>query len=313
MLLRTVALVITMALAILTIWAETIAAGANVRMIVLISDNVKPYEEALEGFKGYLCAQRVEAQFDVFPLEGDPAKASKALENTNRGNANLILALGSVAASAAVKASPDIPIIAGLILNVDDLKAGTNLTGVSLEFPLEVQFRWLSRMLPGCKKIGALYNPAQNLKKIESATKIAGSMGLKLYTQKVESPSDIPYALETLSNKVDALWGMIDDVVYTPQTAKQILLFSFREKIPFIGISREWVKAGALYALVCDYKDLGAQCGENAQKILQGAHSSSSALEFPRKVACALNLKTAGYMQIEIKEELVQSSQEVFK
>jgi putative ABC transport system substrate-binding protein len=235
------------------------------------------------------------------------------LEKAKRGNVNLILALGSLATSAAAKATTDIPIIAGLILNVGDIEAGANLTGVGLEFPLEVQFQWLSRLLPGCKKVGVLYNPAQNLKKIESATRIAESMGLKLYAQKVESPSDIPYALESLSNKVDALCGVIDDLVYTPQTSKQILLFSFRHKIPFIGISGEWVKAGAFYALVCDYRDLGTQCGEKALKVLQGAHSSSSPLECPRKVACALNLKTAEYMKIEIKEELIKSSQEVFK
>ncbi len=93
-------------------------------------------------------------------------------------------------------------------MNFDDIKARANLAGVLLEFPLEVQFQWMSRLLPGSKNIGVLYNPAQNLKKVESATRIAERMGLKLYAQKVESPSDIPDALEFLSKRVDALWGL---------------------------------------------------------------------------------------------------------
>ena len=155
MLQRTVALVIAMALVTLTTCAETIAANvkANVRMIVLISDNAKPYEEALEGFKGYLSAQGIQSQFDVFPLEGDQTRAAKALEKATRENVNLILALGSLAASAATKTITDIPIIAGLILNADDLKARANSAAVVLEFPLEVQFQLLSRLLPGCKKM----------------------------------------------------------------------------------------------------------------------------------------------------------------
>ena len=308
-------MVLLMALAILTTGADTIAGNAitNARTIVLISHNVKPYEEALEGFQSYLSAQGIQSQFDVFQLDGDPDKAARLLEKSNRQNVNLVFALGSLATTAATKAISDIPIVAGLILNVDETKAKANFAGVGLEFPLEVQLQWLSRMLPDCKNIGVLYNPAQNQKKIESATKIAESKGMKLYVQKVESPSDIPDALESLSKRVDALWGVTDDLVYTPQTAKQILLFSFRNQIPLIGISGEWVKAGALYALVCDYKDLGAQCGEKAVKQLQGANSSSSLLEFPRKVAYSLNLKTAQHMKIEIKESLIQGSQQIFK
>ncbi len=116
---RSVALVIVMAFAILTTCAETIAANekASGRMIVLISNNVKPYEEALDGFKGYLSAQGIQTRFDVFPLDGDPAMVAKALEKPNMKDVILVLALGSLATSAATKAITDIPIIAGLVLH----------------------------------------------------------------------------------------------------------------------------------------------------------------------------------------------------
>ncbi|MCD6581287.1 MAG: hypothetical protein J7K90_05755 [Desulfuromusa sp.] len=57
-------------------------------------------------------------------------------------------------------------------------------------------------------------------------------------------------------------------MVLNPKTAKNILLFSFRNKIPFIGLSNAWVKAGALYALERDYDDIGQQSAEQCVQVL---------------------------------------------
>src|SRR4030067_1111588 len=57
-----------------------------------------------------------------------------------------------------------------------------------------------------------------------------------------------------------------DAVVHNPKAAKIILLFSYRHRIPFIGPSESWVKEGAFYALDRDYRDMGAQCGEMADR-----------------------------------------------
>jgi putative ABC transport system substrate-binding protein len=52
---------------------------------------------------------------------------------------------------------------------------------------------------------------------------------------------------------------------------KALLLFSFRHKLPLIGLSEAWVQAGALYALDWDYRELGAFCGRLALRQLPGA------------------------------------------
>jgi putative ABC transport system substrate-binding protein len=105
---------------------------------------------------------------------------------------------------------------------------------------------------------------------------------------------------------------VVDELVLTPQTAKHILLFSFQNRIPFVGLSTAWVKAGAVYALDWDYTDLGMQCGEMALKVLQGTAINTLPPVIPRKVVYALNQKTARHMKIEIAETLVHGAREVF-
>src|SRR5262249_51808249 len=156
-------------------------------------------------------------------------------------------------------------------------------------------------------------NPRENQDKITEATKVARNLGLKLVAREVETPQALPDALDSLAKEADVLWGVTDQMVLSPQTAEPILLFSFRNRIPFTGLSTSWVQAGALYALDRDYSDLGTQCGEIALKVLQGTKASSLPPASPRKVTYALNLKTAQQMKVEIPQSLIDGAQQVFK
>src|SRR5207247_1683988 len=117
----------------------------------------------------------------------------------------------------------------------------------------------------------------------------------------------IPASLESLAQEVDALWGIADPVVLTPETAQSILLFCFRNNIPFIGLSESWAKAGALYALDRDYADIGLQCGELALKALE-SRAPLPAPTSPRKVVYALNIRTARHMRIALTDDIIKGA-----
>ncbi len=287
------------------------AAGAEVRIDVLISQDAEPYQQALEGFRHAFDQAGLKAMVEVFPLHGNAAAAGPALQHARQSQPGLILTLGSLATQAAVLQVTDTPIVAGLILNADDLGKAPNATGVVLEFPVETEFQWLLRVLPGQKKIGVLFNPTENQGRIDAAAKAARSVGLTLQARKVDSPRELPDALDSLANRADVLWGVADQVVLNSQTVKPILLFSIRNRIPFIGLSQTWVKAGALYALDRDYADIGMQCAELAAKILQGKPPRALPPVSPRKVIYSVNLKTARLLKLEIEAGLLRGAQAV--
>jgi putative tryptophan/tyrosine transport system substrate-binding protein len=299
-------------LAVLFFLVGARSARTGERVVLFVSSNEAPFQEAAGGFREYLAGQGVQAEVEVFNLDGDAAKAGPAIQKIKAGGTRLVLTLGSMATDAALREITDIPLVACLVLRTDNLKKAPNATGVGLEFPLETQFAWIQRLLPEVRSIGVLYRPSENQKRIDAAVEIARKAGMRLEAYEVNTPQDIPAALDSLSRRAEVLWGMADSLMLSPPIAKNILLFSFRNNIPLIGPSATWVKAGALYSLDWNYTDLGAQCGEMAQKILAGAAPSSLPPATPRKVLYSLNLVTARQMKLTVPEPMVRGARQVY-
>lgn len=286
--------------------------GDEYQIAVLVSHNESPYKEVIAGFQKTITGQKTDSKFHVFIMEGERAHLSENLTSIKKIRPKIIFTVGTTPTGETLKVFHDIPIIATLILDDDMIKSAHNATGVILGFPIEVQFNWLKNFLPEARKIGVMYNPLENQEKVRSATIIARKMGLDLLPIEIDSPKDIPNALKALANDADILWGIHDTLVFNSLTAKQILLFSFRNHIPFCGLSSAWVKAGALYALEYDYYDIGVQCGEKALKIMQGAKVNSLPACYPRNLLYTLNLRTARYMKIQFREEYIHNAYRVF-
>ena len=283
------------------------------RIVVLNGQDLKPYHDVRAGFQQSLAKQGLNLPVEIHALQGNPTTAQDVFADIKEHGARLVVTLGSAATQAAVREVGHLPILATMIVTADDIKPASNATAVLLEFPLNIQMQWLRRIVPAANSIGVLFNPKENQTKVSNALRIAKETGLTLVTQAVDTPRSLPDALENLSRNVDALWGISDSVVMTPQTAEPILLSTLRNKIPLAGLSTSWVKAGALYALDRDYVDIGTQCGEIAGKILGGTSASSLAPAFPRKVTYSVNLKTAGAMNLELPQEVVRGAMQVFK
>jgi putative ABC transport system substrate-binding protein len=295
---------------VVSLLGVNVAEPANKQIAVLISQQASHYEEALSGFKQYFQRQGIQVDFALYPLE--EGRAHSEMQNIKKSKPNLIFALGSLATEKAVSEVSDVPIIAGILLKMDPFKKASNVTGVVLEFPIETQFKWLQHILPNSRNIGTIYHPGENQERIESASKIASKMGLKLEAQEIINPQGLPEALNKLSKNSDVFWGIPDSLVLNSQTVKHILLFSFQNRIPFIGLSSSWVKAGALYSLDWDYVDMGMQCGEVAWKVLQGTPTHSIPTATPRKVYYVLNLTTANHMKVKLSDELILGAHQTF-
>lgn len=299
-------------LLLLFVLAPATGRAADEKIAVLISANDAPFTEAVTGFNDFLAKQGHKAGFEVFRLDGDAGKAGPALQKIKAGGARLVFTVGSLATDAAVKGVSDIPIVACLVLRTDLLRRSANATGVGLEFAVTTQIEWLQRMLPRARSVGIVYNAAENQKKVDDAVEAARNAGLRIEAEQVLSPQDVPAALNNLSKRVDVLWGMPDSIMLSPLIAKNVLLFSLRNNIPFIGPSAAWVKAGALYSLDWDYADLGAQCGEMAARVLKGVQPSSIPAAAPRKVQYTLNLYTAKQMKIALSDQMLNGAHKTY-
>ncbi len=292
----------------------SVHAAAGAKIAVLVSSTEPPFEEALEGFQEQLSKQGLKPEYDIHHLKGDASQAEQIVQKMKKNGVKLIFTLGSIATNAAVRAqkTTTIPVVSCLVLHSETLIKTPGVTGVGLEFPLEVQFQWVKTILPDVTTLGVLYNPGENKARIEQAGHIASRMGLRLEAVEVRTPQDVPSALASLAKNADALWGLPDSLILSPQLAKHILLFAFRNNIPFIGPSDQWVKAGALYSLDWDYRDLGAQCGGMAFQIVHGTSPGRVHPAAPRKIQYSINMKTAEYLKLSIPEDILRKARNIY-
>jgi len=273
---------------------------------LIYNDKLSAYQEVIKGFKSVVN----DSSFKVNYLENVDYSAIDE-------NSRLILALGSKAINLIpsnqdnFRHTPDI--ISTLTLNNDLLQNTPNLTGIAIQASAQSQLNWHKRILPGAKRIGVLYDPKNSQALIEQLNEIAPTFDLEIIAVAVHSPTEITAALKRLGREADSILSIPDTSVYSGKTAKAILLFSYRNKIPFIGMSRAWVKAGAIYALDWDYFAIGQQCAELAIAILAGKKAGTIPIQYPNSEQYLLNLKTAEQLKIDFSTEIINGAREVFQ
>lgn len=289
-------------------WSHFVFAENKAHILIIGNSYESPYQETVAGFKKQLSAP-ANIKFTELTLIQAEALAQQEIE---RLKPDLIYALGSDSIKWISSQTAKIPIVASMALKDDLLRQSANITGVSLRYSMKTQFQLLKKFFSQKKTIAILFNPDENATTVEEISKVSQQNGFSMVAIPVESPKKLPFALEQMANKVEIMFAIPDETVMSVKTAKELLLASFRNKVPLVGLSDNWVKSGAFYALSWDYEDLGRQCGALAQKLLNGASVQMTPPEYPRKVTYTINAKIAEQMNMEIPEDLLKGAKMVF-
>lgn len=286
------------------------AAAASV-CIVLSGDSVQ-FEETVQGFQAALAHQGFSADILIHSLNRDGNQPQQIARSLERSKAAYILSLGSQAAQILAGESFGLPLIIGLVFSAAEITGAGDATGVYLEIPTAVQVSTIRRLFPNIKRVGVVYSKANEPKIVEAAG-LFRKQGLILEARQALLPQHIPYALESVRKNADLLWGLMDPVVLTPETARQILLFSLRNELPFVGPSENWARAGAVAAFSWDYADLGAQYAQILIAMLNGSPAAAIAPAGPRATAYTLNLITADQMRVSFDRPIIDGAKQVFR
>ncbi|MDH5769432.1 MAG: ABC transporter substrate-binding protein, partial [Nitrospirota bacterium] len=233
-------------------------AEATHEVMVVKSFNIKPYNEALKGFKS-VCDCRIK-QFVLSEMEG-----LDVLKAVRDANPDLILAIG-IDALTRVKRIRNIPIVYLMVPNPQNIILDEeNITGVSMNIPSEKHLATLRDVLPKIKRVGLLYNPDRTGSFVKKAQLVAREMGIGLIAKEVNSAKEVPKLVNSMKGKINAFWMLPDTTVVTPETTEILLLFSLENKIPVMTFSDKYMEMGALMSLEVDTFDSGKQAGEMAQ------------------------------------------------
>ncbi|MCK4427183.1 MAG: ABC transporter substrate-binding protein [candidate division Zixibacteria bacterium] len=288
-------------------------------IVIVKSSSSTPFLKAVEGFKKEIRKSEIEAiliEYDVSDQSKGEGQIAQKIRNLKP---DLIVTIGSRSTAMVSQKIKDIPIVFCMVLNpvssgfIQSMRSsGNNLSGASLDIPVRIQLEKFKLIVPKLKRLGVLFTQDSKQVIIE-AQGVCKRIGVELVPELIYSEKEIPGAVEALAQEVDGLWAVADTIIFTPQSTQHILLYTLRNGLPFMGLSPSFVKAGALFTLACDHKDVGRQAGELALGVLSGEVPSQIPITIPRMIYLCLNLRTAEQINLKIPEKIVSVAKEVFK
>jgi hypothetical protein len=259
------------------------------RLIVVSSDALTMYEEAMDGLRA-LPATTI----DAATLGSDNSALSASIAHA--GHDTAVVTLGNRAREflAQLPAAP--PVVHCMMAGeMADAESGLD---VPLAIPISVQALWLRRLLPDAHVVAILYSPSLNEHAARAAAAELTALGFTAITQPVTAPEGLPQALRNIA-KADVLLAIPDAEIYTPELARGLLLSTYRTHTPLVAYSQAWVRDGALYGVEWRYKELGNYCGALALATLaSGGGMSRPPMPEPRVI---VNLRIAAQLNVNWK------------
>ncbi|WP_294768660.1 ABC transporter substrate binding protein [uncultured Rhodoferax sp.] len=271
-------------------------------MLVLSSDRSDSYADASQAVVTELVRQGVRrgdiAQLAVPDMGGGDLAAIQG--------AKVWVTLGSDALVRALQREGRPPVISALIprqgferLMRSNPPKAAPVAAVYLDQPFVRQLELVHQALPDVKRIGVLWGQ-ESLPQQASLQAAAQARGMEVVSSPVVGPSSLFSGLKTVLDDAGVLLAVADPQVYNGGTISNILLATYRVRVPVMAFSPAYVKAGALLAVYSTPRQIGTQAGALARTLLQGGAPPVS--QYPQDFEVAVNEHVARSLGLTLDE-----------
>ncbi len=234
-------------------------------------------------------------------------------------NVDMIVALSTPCLQAALIATHEIPIIFSSVADPFLAGAGksaqdhrSNVSGVSSRGPIEKSLDFIKEVLPGAKRLGTLWTPAEINSEfyLELAKRGARDLGFEIVDVPIANKSEILHSAQLLINKkIDAIYQISDNTINA--SFETIGIVAEENSIPLFGGFLLSTHRGACAALGWDFFEMGHKAGEIAIRVKGGESPAKIPIEYMSKVRMHLNLDAAAKQGIKFSDEVLRKADEV--
>lgn len=265
---------------------------------VVLSHDSAPYREATQGIRDMLSASGIDLRVTVVDAAGrlPPGAVPPGVP---------VVALGQRAGTALDAMGRGDPVTC-MVLDTG------GRAGVSLTHAAGPRFERIRALLPDARTVGILVTEGSSAAEIADIRLAARRVGLAVVEQRIDLQRHLSTQLEPLADRIDVLVGTYDLKIYSQANSHSLMLFSYQNRIPVVGISDAWTRAGALMSFDWDYRDLGRQCGAILKRVPADAGATRPNAEAPRRVTFSLSLSAALYFRVKISPELLRDARQKF-
>lgn len=257
-------------------------------------------------------------KFTYESAQGKPDIAGQIARKMVGENPDIIVAIATPSAQAAVTATSTIPVVfsavtdplaAKLIPTLE--KPGGNVTGLSDMANLKEHLSLIKEFIPNLKVVGIPYNPgeANSVSMLASAKVEAEKLGIKIIESAAPKSSDVMIATKQLVGKVDAIYCPIDNTIIS--AVESVVKVGIDAKVPVFAGDTDTVARGAVAAVGYDYFDLGRQTGDIVVRILKGEKPGDIDVKMAKGTNLFVNPKMAERMGVKVPASVLERATKI--
>ena len=267
------------------------AAAAGRSVVVVTTSGVEAFDEAVQGIR-----RGLGPDLDIEIV--DLGAKSPALASRVNANSALVIAVGNSALQSASQLGAQ-PVIATMVLRADLAASRVRTNGaVIVDLSFADILEGLSKAFAGKTRAAVILGPGAGLRPAAELIAQAKAAGVVLQVVDCPLPENLIQSLVALREHVDFIWCPPDSTLFNSTTIKPLILASLKNRLPLVGFSASFVRAGGVAGIYPDYFEVGRQTGEMAHKLLSGA--SPGPIEGPRRTRVATNPRVARLMGLRM-------------
>jgi putative ABC transport system substrate-binding protein len=236
---------------------------------------------------------------------------------------DLILAISTPAAQAALAATRTIPIVFarvgdpvgnGLVASL--ARPGGNATGVTV-FSAQLadkRIEALKDAIPGLSRLAVLHDPIFSPRQVElkQIMAAASSQKVQIHAVDVRSPAALEQALPgIMKESPQAL--LVESGGWFEAEPQQIVEFALRNRLPALYGRREYAESGGFMSCGIDYREMYRTATDYIVRILKGALPAVTPVQGPTTIGLVINMKTAKALGLTIPPALLLRANQIFQ
>lgn len=288
-------------MAALLIAIAPVSALAGESITLVLSERGGIYTEFTDAFSSQLGQGDTRRNVRLAVMDGAQA------DTTELAGSSLVIAVGAAAARAAAKIAGNVPVLCVLVprptferIAESTKRPRAALSAIYLDQPLARQLALIRLALPGKHRLGVLAGPDAK-GQMARLRHTAAHSGFDILSESAEEENAIVPALNRLLPQVEVLLAVPDSVVYNRNTARSVLLTTYRHQRPVIAFSQAYVTAGALAAVFSTPSQIARQAAEIARTL--PANAALPAPKYPSYFSVAVNRYVARSLSLEVADE----------
>ena len=167
----------------------------------------------------------------------------------------------------------------------------------------------LKEMQPTLKRLAVLWSSKSAEAYLNEIRRASESIGIEIFSERLNRPGDLPDRLRSLFGKIDAFWLLPDPILVNTQNFSILKEYSWSNGIPFYAPTAGFVQQGATASVSSSFREIGRAVGLAVRKALAGELVEGTV--YPEKIEVAVSIKAAKAAGLHLSGEALSRADKV--